>query len=210
MAPRPFPLSTDDGVALEGELWEPDRPWARVVLAHPHPQHGGSMRSIVTGALFTALGPAGVLTLRFNFRGVEGSGGSHEGGVGERRDVAAAIDAMAEESSAGPLVLVGWSFGGDVSAAMPDERLDGWVLVAPPLRTQPDAFAIGDDLRPKLLVVPEHDQFLSPEAAAEATAGWRATEMDVVAGADHFVVGRTDKVVESVTAFLRTLAPDAP
>ena len=57
-----------------------------MVLCHPHPQYGGTMRSIVIGALFDALPPRGVACLRFNFRGVEGSEGAHDFGNLERVD----------------------------------------------------------------------------------------------------------------------------
>src|SRR6266550_3618745 len=53
-------LRTSDGLTLEGELAAPDEVRAAAVLAHPHPQFGGNMRSIVIGALFEALPAAGV------------------------------------------------------------------------------------------------------------------------------------------------------
>ena len=86
--------------------------WAAAVLAHPHPQFGGSMRSIVIGALFSALPSAGVAALRFNFRGVEGSEGTFDEGRGERQDVVAAVDVLHPITEGLPLVLAGWSFGG--------------------------------------------------------------------------------------------------
>ena len=72
MAIEPVKLTTADGLTLEGELAVPDEAWGAAVLAHPHPQYGGTMRSIVIGALFQALPEAGVAALRFNFRGVGG------------------------------------------------------------------------------------------------------------------------------------------
>ena len=59
-----------------------------MVLCHPHPQHGGTMRSIVIGALFGALPHVGVTCLRFNFRGVERSEDAYDDGHGEQLDVA--------------------------------------------------------------------------------------------------------------------------
>ena len=78
------------------------------------------MRSIVISALFGALPDAGVTCLRFNFRGVEGSGGVHDEGDGERRDASAAIDALdaADRRRRIPLVLTGWSFGADVALSV--------------------------------------------------------------------------------------------
>lgn len=90
-------LTTDDGVELEAECHVPDgnaadEVKATVVIAHPHPLHGGDMYSPVTSALFGSLPALGVAGVRFNFRGVGRSGGSHNGGDAERLDVRAAIE----------------------------------------------------------------------------------------------------------------------
>jgi uncharacterized protein len=204
---EPVSLETDDGLRLEAELSVPPGPWAAVVLAHPHPQFGGNMRSIVTGSLFEALPAAGVAALRFNFRGVEGSEGAHEDGVGERRDVVAGIDALAPITEGLPLVLSGWSFGADTSLAVGDERVAGWAPVAPPLRiVDPADMVAATDPRPKGVVLARHDQFRDPAEAATIVAGWPATTVEVVEGADHFFVGRTEKVAEIVLGWLKALA----
>jgi hypothetical protein len=55
---RPIALPTSDGLTLEGEISPSDGDVparAAVVLCHPHPQYGGTMRSIVISALFEAL-----------------------------------------------------------------------------------------------------------------------------------------------------------
>jgi hypothetical protein len=205
---EPVTLSTADGLVLEGELDVPERAWSAAVLAHPHPQFGGSMRSIVTAALFGALPEAGVACLRFNFRGVGGSEGTHGGGQDERADLVAAIDVLAPITEGLPLVLAGWSFGADTSLAVGDERLDGWLAVAPPLRTGAVSDMVAPaDARPKLVVVPEHDQFRPPGSAAPILEGWKNTRLEVVAGGDHYLVGRADQLVELSLAWLHQLTP---
>jgi uncharacterized protein len=198
---------THDGLALEAEIAVPESASGAVVLAHPHPQQGGSMRSLVTSELFRSLPRDGIATLRFNFRGVEGSEGTYGGGVYERNDVIAAIDRIREATTAEPLVLAGWSFGADVSASVLDDRLAGWFLIAPPLRIlSADQFVVATDPRPKHLAVPEHDAFRPPASARQATADWVNTTIEDVAGADHFFVGRTAKVASALVAFVRQLA----
>ncbi len=200
-------ITTADGVTLEAELAWVEAPRALVVLAHPHPLHGGSMRSLVTSELFRALPGRGLATLRFNFRGVEGSGGAHGAGVDERLDVEAAIDVLVDEASARgvadvPVVVAGWSFGADVASTVVHPALAGWVLIAPPLRlVHHERMVAAGDPRPKLLVVPEHDQFRDPASAAEVVRGWVRTELEVIPGGDHFLVGRTDRVVDLVVDF---------
>src|SRR3954469_15676191 len=201
-------LKTSDGLALEGELAVPDEPWAAAVLAHPHPQYGGSMRSIVIGALFATLPEAGIAVLRFNFRGVEGSEGEFDDGRGERLDVIAALDVLHPITEGLPLVLAGWSFGADTSLDVDDQRADAWFAVAPPLRRNSD-YAAASDPRAKFIAVPEHDQFRSPDAARPILSAWNNTTMEVVKGADHFLVGRTDRAVELFLHFLKSLSPPA-
>lgn len=199
-------LTTSDGLELEAEYVIPDDAVVAVVLCHPHPAAGGSMTSLVTSELFRLLPESGIAVLRFNFRGVGASQGEHDNGVAERFDIVAAIDAMATLRADLPLHVCGWSFGADTSMAVLDERITSWVSCAPPLRVVPlDELtaAAGSDPRPKVLIVPEHDQFRTPDSAAEATAAWTATEIVPVTGADHFFVGRTDKVASIVARAVR-------
>ena len=206
IATESITLHTADGLTLEGELAVPDEPWAAAVLLHPHPQFGGNMRSIVPGALFTALPEAGIAVLRFNFRGVEGSEGAYDEGVGERQDAVAAVDVLGPITEGLPLVLAGWSFGGDTSLAVGDDRVAGWCAIAAPLRVvKLEDMVAAHDPRPKLLIVPEHDQYRPPDEARDVTAAWPATDLEVIPGADHFFVGRVDRVPPLVLEFLKRL-----
>jgi len=207
-------LRTTDGVMLEAETRGPDDPIARVVLCHPHPQYGGTMRSIVVSALFDALPQLGIACLRFNFRGVEGSAGEHGEGRDEPLDVLAALDAACELPAPrrGPVVVVGWSFGADMALSVVDDRLAAWVGIAPPLRFRPfaDYDDVADDARPKLLVLAAHDEFRAPVEIESEVASWANTRVEVIAGASHFFVGRTEKVVEITGGFVRDLAARYP
>ena len=161
------------------------------------------MRSLVVGALFEALPGQGVACLRFNFRGVEGSEGSHGSGEEERLDVEAAIGHLHDHLPAGvPIVVMGWSFGADVAAAVRDARHAGWFLVAPPLQYSGALGEIAGDPRPKRLALAEHDQFRDPADVQVETAGWVNARTDVVGGADHFFIGRTERLVDLAVAFV--------
>ena len=208
MAIEPVKLTTADGLTLEGELAVPDEAWGAAVLAHPHPQYGGTMRSIVIGALFQALPESGVAALRFNFRGVEGSEGDFDDGRGERNDIVAAVDLLHPITEGLPLLLAGWSFGADTSLAVGDERATAWFAVAPPLR-RPAELVAARDPRPKLVAVPEHDQFRPPESAAPIVERWTNARVEVVKGADHYLVGRTDRAARLCVDFLAALRPGA-
>jgi alpha/beta superfamily hydrolase len=53
--------------------------------------------------------------------------------------------------------------------------------------------------------VPEHDNFRPPAAARQMVEGWVNTDLEVVPGADHFLIGRTDRVVDLAERFLTGL-----
>jgi alpha/beta superfamily hydrolase len=200
-------LVASDGTRLEAEVHVPEGLRAVAVLAHPHPLYGGSMHDGVPDILFRALPDLGIGAIRFNFRGVQGSEGTHDEGKAERLDVAAAVAALAAARTAEvPLVVAGWSFGADVSLALDDPVIAGWCPIAPPLRVVPAAeMAAGLDARPKLVLSPEHDQFNPPPSAREKTASWANTEVREVPGADHFLWGHGQFLVDAVTGFVDRL-----
>ncbi len=210
MTVTPVALETADHVELEAELATPaDEPstTAGVVLCHPHPLHGGTMRSIVISALFAALPDAGVTCLRFNFRGVEASGGMHDEGDGERLDAVAAIDALAARiPSEVPLVLAGWSFGADVALSVQHPRVAAWLAIAGPLRYTRDLDGLARDSRPKLLALAQHDEIRAPADVQAAVAGWVNTTVEIVPGASHFFIGATDKLVVLARDFVCRVA----
>lgn len=209
--PRTLFLTTTDGVRLEAELAPASgSPRAGVVLCHPHPRYGGSMRSLVVSELFANLPPAGVTCLRFNFRGVGSSGGRFDAGPGERRDTEAALDALRAELAEAPLVLAGWSFGADVALSIVDPSVAAWIALAPPGRWTDMDTRLAHDRRPKLVLFGEHDELVDVQGGAARARAWTASEVDIVPGTDHFFVGRTDRVVERTLTFLGRLTDQPP
>ena len=195
-------LCTLDGVRLAADLTAPTTaagPRGGAVLCHPHPLYGGDRHHPLLVHLAERLTAAGMVTVRFDFRGGGESDGAHAGGVEERLDVVAAIDVVAGATD-GPIWLAGYSFGAAVCLAVADPRIAGWVAVAPPLAVLPSAPIAADDHRPVHLVVPRHDQYTPPDAVAPIIAGWTATELVVVESADHFLAGHLDRFVELAAA----------
>ena len=78
---------------LEAILWQPLKeapPRAAAVMCHPHPLAGGTMDNNVVFRTARGMQKAGLAVLRFNFRGVGGSEGVHDGNGAEESDAAAA------------------------------------------------------------------------------------------------------------------------
>jgi uncharacterized protein len=135
--------------------------------------------------------------LRFNFRGVTSPRGTSEGeyghGVDERLDLAAAMAFVAERGLPDPW-LVGWSFGTEVTLkhGLPFP-ISGVILLSPPLRrvTPEELVPWAERGVPMLALVPEHDDYLTPDEARERFSVLPAAEVVGVDGAKHLWVGET-------------------
>ncbi len=90
------------------ESLQPGAPLA--IICHPHPAFGGRLHSPVVVAIAKALAAAGLSTVRFNFRGLDGSGGKATGGLEEHADVRAACE-WARAQGAPRVIVIGYSFG---------------------------------------------------------------------------------------------------
>jgi alpha/beta superfamily hydrolase len=151
----------------------------------------------------------GFSTLRFNFRGVGRSGGYYSEGVGERKDVKAAIDHLfsALGHSDSPLTLLGYSFG--AWAALPvgieDNRIKGIVAIAPPLGLYDFGFLEGSK-KIKLLMVGDQD-FFCPMALLES---WfkrleEPKSLAIIEGADHFFFAHHRLLIEPLREFFKSI-----
>jgi alpha/beta superfamily hydrolase len=150
-------------------------------------------------ALCAALTEASMAALRFNFRGVGGSGGSHDKGLGEQEDVLAALEFLSgsQEVAGTALGLVGYSFGAAVSlpASLRDSRVEALALVSPPL-TSAEWEAISGTSSPILIVGGTDDDFFSPPRRAPDTV-----EIELFPNVDHFWWGHEDKLGAQVSEF---------
>jgi alpha/beta superfamily hydrolase len=162
------------------------------------------MENKVVVSLCGALAGAGVTALRFNFRGVGGSGGSHGGGIGERQDVLAALDFLTglREVDGGRLGLAGYSFGALVALTAADERVRALVAVSPPSGAL-DAASCRPGI-PTLLVSGDEDD-IAPAAGLPGMAAslGPACETRSVPGADHFWWGHEGALATAVLEFFR-------
>lgn len=209
-------LETADGLSLVGELALPvDRPpVATMICLHPLPTHGGMMDShLFRKASYRLPALAGIAVLRFNTRGTSSVQGTSEGafdnGVGERFDVAAAVE-HAEFAELPHLWLVGWSFGTDLTLMYGLEpSVEGVVLLSPPLRYATPAHlqAWAASGKPVTALVPEHDDYLQPAAARERFAAIPQAEVIGVDGAKHLWVGDSERALDEIT---HRLAPEVP
>lgn len=206
-------LATADGLSLVGELALPESrpPAATMVCLHPLPTHGGMMDShLYRKASYRLPALADIAVLRFNTRGTESLQGTSEGtfdnAVGEKFDVAAAIEYV-EFADLPNIWLVGWSFGTDLALMHGlDPVVAGLILLSPPLRySGPEHLQAWDESgKPVTALIPENDDYLQPVEARERFAAITQAEVIAVDGAKHLWVGDSERVLDEIT---RKLAP---
>ena len=214
-------LHTADGLRLVGELALPAElpPVATLVTLHPLPTAGGFMDSHVlrkAAARLPAL--ADIAVLRFNTRGTESPRGRSEGafgdGVDERLDLLAAMDLVRQRRLPAPWLL-GWSFGTEVALKHGRELpIEGAILLSPPLhRTSPEELAAWHGAGKRLVVlVPELDDYLRPDAARERFAAVPEARLVPVAGAKHLWVGESSvrRALDEIVATVNPAAAPLP
>lgn len=189
-------------IRLEGLLSLPaGPPGIGAVVCHPHPLYGGDMHNNVVSALVSGLQAAGVATLRFNFRGVGGSGGAHDDGNGEAEDVKGAVTCLLERCAPQDVAVAGYSFGSFVGlkAGAGDPRVHRLIGVALPVARR-DASFVRRIAKPARLISGDRDD-VSPLNKLEALLGANAS-LTVVRGADHFFQGLEHYIVASAVEFL--------
>ncbi len=189
-----------EGLRIEGLLEEGAGEKA-VVITHPHPLYGGDMHNNVVEAMTAAYRKAGYTTLRFNFRGVGQSEGQYGEGIGEQKDVEAALAFLRAK---GGIDLAGYSFGAWV-IGLGLERYDSAervIMVSPPV-TFIDFSSLGYDPRIRLVIAGSHDEFGRPDMIQEMVMKWNPEAiLETIQGADHFYWGKTGEVQEIIGRFL--------
>jgi alpha/beta superfamily hydrolase len=177
---------------------------AAVVLAHPHPEYGGTMHTKVIYQTAKALSRIGCAVLRFNFRGAGASAGRFSGGSGEMDDFRAALDFMHGRYPAATLWTGGMSFGAWVAltAGALDPRVSTLIGIAPPLSNY-DFEAVRLSTKPKFFIQGERDELCPLKAMREFYArAAEPKELAVIDGADHLFDGQVSEVADAIEDLL--------
>lgn len=201
-------FTTADHVPLVGDVALARDPVGVAVVCHPLTLNGGSMTAGLVPLVQRALVHRRWTTLRFDFRGAGGSGGSFDRGVGELHDLAAAVEEVRTQAE-GPLLLAGWSFGAAISLryAVDHPGAAGWLGIGLPLGLEelgiPKVSA--PDLQASeipLCFVHGTADDVAPLYRVRALAEL-APNADLVAidGGDHFLQGHRREVEAAVGSF---------
>jgi uncharacterized protein len=173
-----------------------------VVICHPHSLMGGSMYNNVVEALQKAFAVENYSTLRFNFRGVGGSTGVYEEGVGETKDVLAVCNHL-KKLGLTKLFLAGYSFGAWVGSKVLEENgnpFSAAICISPPI----DYFNFNwDNLKDKinLLICGDCDQFCSLDVLIRKAQKINSP-VETIRGADHFYMGKEKELTDILSQHL--------
>jgi len=208
----PFHVLTSDGVDLIGEVASPlGQSKGAILTLHPLPTAGGMMDSHVYKKASNRLpAMAGITVVRFNTRGTSSEAGTSSGafdnGGAEGLDVQAMINYCFDVLGLENLWIVGWSFGTDLALRhAKDSRHQGLILLSPPLRTTTNEELLywNSDPRPITALVPQHDDYLKPDAARERFAIVPKLRIIPVDDAKHLWLG--EPAVHRVLSEINTI-----
>jgi uncharacterized protein len=183
-------------------------PTGVAVIAHPHPLFGGTMDNKVVQTLARAFIQCGWTAVRFNFRGVGRTEGTHDEGRGELDDMLAVVQHAAP---GGALCLAGFSFGAFVTTRAFEKldaarSIDRLVLVGTSV-SRSAAAQIPEPAHLKTLVVHgEQDDTV----ALSAVMDWArplALPVTVVPGGGHFFHGQLPLLKNLVVRHLSSTLP---
>jgi len=172
-----------------------------VVVTHPHPLYGGDMYNPVVETIVHVYYQKGYSTLKFNFRGVGKSQGEYDNGIGEQKDVLAAI-AFLFETGIKQIDLAGYSFGAWVNAhaIREDASVQNIMMVSPPVGFMDfQSISAMSDL--KLVIAGSRDDIAPVDIIRKTLPVWNPdARFEVIDGADHFYggyLGQLESVLSS-------------
>ncbi|MNF68225.1 Alpha/beta hydrolase family protein [compost metagenome] len=175
-----------------------DVPDARgmALICHPNPVQGGTMLNKVVSTLQRTARDAGLITLRFNYRGVGASAGSHDMGTGEVDDAQAAATWLLEKHPGLSLTLFGFSFGGFVAASLGGRLEAAGTSPARLFMVAPAVMRLNADNPlpqhcPLAVIQPDTDEVVDPQLVYDwSDALERPHELLKVAECGHFFHGK--------------------
>ena len=197
MTPKTTERLVVDGPAgaLELVVNAPDAtPRGIALVAHPHPQQGGTLDNKVVQTLAKTFFALGYASVRFNFRGVGLSAVAFDHGVGETADALAALAHAKARFGDLSVVLAGFSFGTfvqtRVATTVAAERM---VLVGPAT----SRFAT-TTVPPDTIVIHGEEDDVVPLAAVLDWARPQELPVTVFPGCGHFFHGRLPRLQRTI------------
>jgi len=202
---------TNNDIKLEAELFQSKLGTENVfiLICHPHPQYGGNMFNNVVSGVFNKLVRNNISCLRFNFRGVGRSTGTHSNGTGELSDVHTCIDFLINERKCEKLFLCGYSYGAVIgcSAVEYSDKIVGYISISFPWSFMGSKYKeLSQSSKPKLFIQGDKDTVAHYGNFQENFDYYLdPKKKKIIEGADHFYGNNEEQVANAVLEFLRNL-----
>jgi alpha/beta superfamily hydrolase len=173
------------------------------LVCHPHPLGGGTMHNKVVFRAASGLVDAGLTTLRFNFRGVGASTGTHNDIAGGIEDVRDALDYLAGQYPGEEITLAGFSFGSrtGMQVGMSDDRVVRLISIGYPVDRYLDYGFLTEVRKPILFIHGDRDEFGSVESLQklfDEVAKNTDASLVIIKNAGHFFDEQLNEVREAV------------
>jgi hypothetical protein len=141
--------------------------------------------------------------LRFNFRGVGNSTGSHSDGTGEVSDVHACIDFLIKEGFE-KIVVCGYSYGAAIGCSTVNysDKIIGFISIAFPWGFMSIYKQKSQTSKPKLFIQGNRDQVAHFSQFQENYESYSDPKNSYILDTDHFYGGYEEQVGEEVLKFL--------
>ena len=195
---------------LEAILKEPSGDARGVgLVCHPHPLGGGTMHNKVVFRAAAGLVDAGLITMRFNFRGVGASTGVHNEIEGGKEDVGDALDFLTGQYPSEDLTLAGFSFGTrtGMEVGYNDDRVARLISIGTPVDKYGDfKFLIGVT-KPILFVHGDSDEFGSVATLTklvDEVSKTADTELVIFKSCGHFFDDHLNELRETIKSWTST------
>jgi alpha/beta superfamily hydrolase len=173
------------------------------VVCHPHPLYGGTMDNKVVWTLARAFEEFGAPVIRFNFRGVGASAGTHDQGPGEVADALAVIAYGRQRWPEAALWLGGFSFGGTVALRAAGSAQPARLVTVAPGINKTDVADAPPPGCPWLIVQGADDDVVPPQMVIDwARRLSPPPELAVLPAAGHYFHGRINELRDVVLGFM--------
>jgi len=163
----------------------------------------------VVSGVFNKLVRNNISCLRFNFRGVGRSTGTHSDGTGELSDVHTCIDFLINERKCEKIFLCGYSYGAAIgcSAVGYSDKIVGYISISFPWSFMGSKYKeFSQSSKPKLFIQGDKDTVAHYGNFQENFDYYLdPKKKKIIEGADHFYGNYEEQVANVVLEFLRNL-----
>lgn len=187
-------------VALPGIANKP----ITAIICHPHPLYGGTMNNKVVSTLHRTFRDLGLMTIRFNFRGIGQSQGEYGHAKGEVEDLFAVYQWVKKTYPKHTIWLAGFSFGSYIAAQLANNQpVQKLISIAPPVNHF-DFTSLNKINCPWLIIQGIDDEVVPTKMVRD----WQnqtsiPTTYIEIANATHFFHGKLVELRETLTAVLQ-------